>query len=158
MKTARYFHQFAAKSCAFLSAAFIISAAPAFAYQQDHNQQSEIRYIDRSKGEQPTDGALLWRIEHPESSNIKSSYIFGTIHIDDERVMEIPDTLLHRLIAADTLMLELELNDGGSVDMLRKMLFTDGRDLTQVIGEQSFKDCRCHGTGTGNCQRTTFRL
>ena len=159
MKTARYFHQFAAKSCAFLSAAFIISAAPAFAYQQDHKQQSEIRYIDRSKGErnfatpvflpqsdldqqltQPTDGALLWRIEHPESSNIKSSYIFGTIHIDDERVMEIPDTLLHRLIAADTLMLELELNDGGSVDMLRKMLFTDGRNLTQVIGEQSFKD------------------
>jgi uncharacterized protein YbaP (TraB family) len=37
-------------------------------------------------------------------------------------------------------MLELELNDGGSVDMLRKMLFTDGRNLTQVIGEQSFKD------------------
>jgi len=160
MKTARYFHQFAAKSCAFLSIALFISAAPALAYQQEQNQQSEIRYIDRSKGErniaiplyipqtdntqqntQPSDGALLWRIEHADKKNrVRSSYIFGTIHIDNEKVMDIPDTLLHRLIAADTLMLELELNDDGSVDMLRKMLFTDGRNLTQVIGEQSFKD------------------
>ncbi len=159
MKIALYFHRFTAKSCAFLSIVLLISTAPALAYQQEQSQQSEIRYIDRSKGErniaiplyspetdhvqqitQPSGGALLWRIEQPESSNIKSSYIFGTIHIDDERVMEIPDNLLHRLIAADTLMLELELNDGGSVDLLRKMLFTDGRNLTQVIGEQSFKD------------------
>lgn len=160
MKTALYFHRFAEKSCAFLSVALLLCTAPAFAYQQEQSQQPEIRYIDRSKGERnyavpydqpeadyaqlealpPGDGALLWRIEQPESSNIKSSYIFGTIHIDDERVMEIPDNLLHRLIAADTLMLELELNDSGSVDMLRKMLFTDGRNLTQVIGEQSFID------------------
>jgi hypothetical protein len=159
MKTAHYFHKLAAKSCAFLSIVLLISAAPALAYQQEQGQPSEIRYIDRSKGErniaiplylpqtdhaqqitQASGDALLWRIEHADkNSSTRSSYIFGTIHIDDERVMEIPDTLLHRLIAADTLMLELELNDG-SVDMLRKMLFTDGRNLSQVIGEQSFKD------------------
>lgn len=160
MKIVISFHQFAAKSFSLLTVAFLMSALPVLAYQQELKQSSEVRYIDRSKGErniavplyQPETtqtqeitanpgSAFLWRIEQTDKSTaIKSSYIFGTMHIDDERVMEIPDSLLHRLIAADVLMLELELNDNGSVDMLRKMLFTDGRNLTQVIGEQGFID------------------
>ncbi|MCK5359382.1 MAG: TraB/GumN family protein [Gammaproteobacteria bacterium] len=158
MKTVISFHQLATKVCSFLILALIINAAPALAYQQQ--QQSEIRYIDRSKGErnialpvyqpasettgvddQTSEGTLLWRIEHANNTtDIRSSYIFGTIHIDDERVMNIPDNLVHRVIAADVLMLELELNDNSSVDMLRKMLFTDGRNLSQVLGEQDFKN------------------
>lgn len=130
----------------------------------------EIRYIDRSKGEinhaipvirsvpkkeaftrYPAGTPLLWRIEQPDRlNNARSSYIFGTIHLDDEKVMAIPDSLLRRLAVADTLMLELELNDLGSVDVLRKMLFTDGRNLAQVIGETSFNEVSEALINTGN--------
>lgn len=173
MKSALFLQQIAAKTCSFLSAALLISTTtPALAYQQEPNQASEIRYVDRSKGErnipvpvylpetaqlrkkeksQDVSTTLLWRIEPVDKNiSIRNSYIFGTIHLDDEQVMNIPDGLLHRLIAADVLMLELELNDNGSVDMLRKMLFTDGRNLTQVIGEQSFKDVSKALSASGN--------
>jgi uncharacterized protein YbaP (TraB family) len=141
---------------------------PAVAYQTTQNTQSEIRYIDRSKGERnkafpvyPTDSrkiadeqtgsTLLWRIEHPDIYNgIRSSYIFGTIHLDDTRIMDIPDSVIKRLKVADTLMLELELNANGSVDMLRKMLFTDGRKLTQVIGETTYNEVKNALIESGN--------
>ncbi|MDX2488163.1 MAG: TraB/GumN family protein [Gammaproteobacteria bacterium] len=142
----------------------------AFADQANPVYQAEIRYIDRSKGErnqaipvtQPVPGNVytqaqqanspfLWRIEHPGNHNgARSNYIFGTIHIDDEKVMTLPDSVRQRLIVADTLMLELELNANGSVDVLRKMLFTDGRNLMQVIGEEEFSEVSTALIKTGN--------
>lgn len=132
----------------------------AIAERTAQSAQSEIRYIDRSKGErnraipvtQPVDKSknsaaghadspMLWRIEHPDpQSNIRSSYIFGTIHMDNEEVMAIPDSVLQRLYAADTLMLELELNPNNSINVLRKMLFTDGKNLEQVLGTSEFNE------------------
>ncbi len=148
----------------------LVCSAPAIAYKTAQYTQPETHYIDRSKGErnrarpvsQPdyytnkhiglqAGSPMLWRIEHPDSgSGVLSSYIFGTIHIDDEKVMAIPDSVLRRLAAADTLMLELELNDGGSVNILRKMLFTDGRSLEQVIGETEFKEVTLALAESGN--------
>jgi uncharacterized protein YbaP (TraB family) len=141
---------------------------PALAYQTSNKTQSEIRYVDRSKGErnkafpvhladstpiaeEQTGSALLWRIEHPDIYNgIRSSYIYGTIHLDDTRVMDIPDSVLKRLGVADTLMLELELNANGSIDLLRKMLFTDGRKLTQIIGEATYNEVKKALVESGN--------
>jgi len=142
---------------------------PAIADKTAQYSRPDIRYIDRSKGErnravpvshdhysenlagQQSGSPMLWRIEHPNTnSGIRSSYIFGTIHIDDEEVMAIPDSVLHRLNAADTLMLELELNAGGFENILRKMLFTDGRNLKQVIGETEFKEVALALAKSGN--------
>ena len=149
----------------------LLLAAPAIATQAVYSAQAETRYIDRSKGERNkaypvreyktadsqtqsgnTDGPLLWRIEHPNTvaGDIRSSYIFGTIHIDDKRVMAIPGSITRRLSSVDTLMLELELNANGSVDILRKMLFTDGRSLPQVIGEEPFNRVTEALLDTGN--------
>ena len=143
---------------------------PAIAYKTAQYSQPDIHYIDRSKGErnrtflvsqpdhdsdylasQQAGSPMLWRIEYPDTnSDIRSSYIFGTIHIDDEKVMAIPDSVLRRLAASDTLMLELELNASGSVNILRKMLFTDGRNLKQVIGETEFKKVTLALAESGN--------
>jgi uncharacterized protein YbaP (TraB family) len=121
-------------------------------------QQAEIRYVDVDKGERNRpvaishiqrennthfsrqDGKLLlWRIEHPDpNSGIRSSYILGTIHLDDSRVMDIPASIMRRLHAAKTLMLELEINEINSAETLRKMLFTDGRDLPHVVGGKQY--------------------
>ncbi|NOY17212.1 MAG: TraB/GumN family protein [Gammaproteobacteria bacterium] len=145
-------------------------SAPAIAYKTAQYSQPDIRYIDRSKGErnrpfsvsrpaqhsnplaeQQAGSPMLWRIEQPGTNNgILSSYIFGTIHIDNEKVMAIPDNVVRRLAAANTLMLELELNASGSVNILRKMLFTDGRNLEQVIGETEFKAVTLALSQSGN--------
>ena len=155
----------------------VLLTAPVMATDTAYTEQPEIRYIDRSKGERNTaypvsndvvrndhiaarqaGGPLLWRIEHPDfsSKGLRSSYIFGTIHIDDKRVMAIPDSVLRRLTSVDTLMLELELNENGSVDILRKMLFTDGRSLPQVIGDEPFRKVSDALHETGN--RLSFEV
>lgn len=154
-----------------LIAALLLACSTAAASDRSSpNPQSEIRYIDRSKGESnnaysisppvsydevaqdhQTGSPFLWRIQHPDSQNTaRSSYIFGTIHIDDQKVMSLTDNVLQRLIVADTLLLELELNANGSVDVLRKMLFTDGRNLTQVVGEETFVEVSEALQNTGN--------
>ena len=154
----------------FIFALQLVCPSAATAVQTGLNSQSDIRYIDRSKGERnnaysvslpasyneisqdhQTGSPFLWRIEPPESrSTARSSYIYGTIHIDDKKVMALSDSVVQRLIVADMLMLELELNANGSVDVLRKMLFTDGRNLTQVIGEESFIEVSEALVKTGN--------
>ena len=154
----------------FIVALQLVSPSAATAAQSGLNPQSDIRYIDRSKGERnnaysvslpasyneisqdhQTGSPFLWRIEPPENhSTARSSYIYGTIHIDDKKVMALSDSVVQRLMVADMLMLELELNANGSVDVLRKMLFTDGRNLTQVIGEESFTEVSEALVKTGN--------
>ena len=148
----------------------LVWSFPAIADKSAQYSQPDIRYIDRSKGErnrafpvsqpdhdseylasQQAGSPMLWRIEHPDATSENlSSYIFGTIHIDDEKVMAIPDSVMRRLAAADTLILELELNASGSVNILRKMLFTDGRSLKQVIGETEFKEVTLALAESGN--------
>jgi len=153
-----------------IAALLLASYTDAAGEQANPSQQSEIRYIDRSKGESNnaysvsppapynelaqdnhTGIPFLWRIQHPDSQNsTRSSYIFGTIHIDDKQVMALTDSVFQRLVVADRLMLELELNENGSVDVLRKMLFTDGRNLTQVVGEETFIEVSEALQNTGN--------
>ncbi len=148
----------------------LIGFTPVAAFQASQNASPEIRYIDRSKGERnrafpvsparynnseqsefQTGDPMLWRIAPPQpDTGIRSSYIFGTIHIDDRKVMDIPDSVLRRLATADTLILELELNETGSVNILRKMVFTDGRNLKQVIGEDSFEQVSTALADSGN--------
>ena len=154
----------------FMVALLLAVSTLAAADQANPNPQPEIRYIDRSKGESnnaysvsrpatyneigqdhQTGSPFLWRIEYPERhSTARSSYIYGTIHIDDKNVMAVSDSVLQRLVVADTLMLELEMNANGSVDVLRKMLFTDGRHLSQVIREETFIEVSEDLIRTGN--------
>lgn len=80
---------------------------------------------------------LLWKIDAPGGA---SNYIMGTIHLDDERILDLPDTVLSRLRSADRLMLELKLDQRTSLDIMRRMIFTDGRTLPQVIGDDLYTD------------------
>jgi len=84
---------------------------------------------------------LLWQVD---KAGIPSSYIYGTIHIDDQRVMDLPDAVATRLRTANQLILELPLGQHGSNDILRNMIFTDGRTLQQVIGPDLFRELRGH--------------
>lgn len=99
--------------------------------------RTEVLDVSTGNDTSRTGRPLLWKIDLPGTA---SSYIMGTIHLDDERIMDLSDTVLTRLRSADRLMLELKLDQRTSLDVMRKMIFTDGRTLQQVVGEELFSD------------------
>ncbi|HBE93320.1 MAG TPA: hypothetical protein DDW55_12685 [Gammaproteobacteria bacterium] len=101
----------------------------------------EVLNISTNNEAPRTGRPLIWKIDSPGTA---SNYIMGTIHLDDERIMDLSDTVLTRLRSADRLMLELDLDQRTSLDIMRKMIFTDGRTLQQVIGEDLFSDLSEH--------------
>jgi len=104
--------------------------------QANTSNTARIEVLDwSSDSEIRTGHPLIWKIDRP---GMASSYIMGTIHVDDERVMALSDTILTRLRSADRVLLELKLDQRTPIDIMRRMTFTDGRTLKQVIGDELY--------------------
>lgn len=83
---------------------------------------------------------LLWRVEKP---GLAPSYLFGTIHLTDPRVIDLPGPVHEALAKSKTLVIEnLDTLDQSSLPQKMSahanlMVFTDGTRLTQHMnGEQ----------------------
>ncbi len=78
---------------------------------------------------------LLWKIER---DGVEPSWVFGTMHVSDERVTALPKPLVDVLTKVDSLSLELifhdRMNDGD--DDGRTL--GDGRRLKDIIGQRLF--------------------
>ncbi len=81
------------------------------------------------------DHGLLWRVQGPGGG---SDYIFGTIHIEDPRVLALPDAVVSALAAADTFVMELKPDLSSLTQLGTAMLYSDGNDLEQVLGTDLF--------------------
>jgi uncharacterized protein YbaP (TraB family) len=80
------------------------------------------------------DQGLLWRIETPAAA----SHVFGTIHVDDPRVIELPGQVTRALTDARSLTLELSLDPANVLALASRMLLQDGRDLAAIAGPELF--------------------
>ncbi len=78
---------------------------------------------------------LLWKIER---DGVEPSWVFGTMHVSDERVTALPKPLVDVLTKVDSLSLELifhdRMNDGGD----ESRMLGDGRRLKDIIGPRLF--------------------
>lgn len=86
-------------------------------------------------GELPYGKGLLWKIER---HGVEPSYVFGTMHLSDERVTALPKPLVEVLTKIDSLSLELIFHDrmdGGDGDGRE---LGDGRRLKDIIGPRMF--------------------
>jgi len=81
------------------------------------------------------DKGLLWRVE---KSGVAPSYLFGTIHIADPRVTALPDVVRNQLDAAKSFTMEVALDSPNIATLAARMVYTDGRDLPGVVGEELF--------------------
>jgi len=92
-------------------------------------------------GQSAADGTrgLLWKIE---SKNGKPSYLFGTIHVADPRVTNLPPPVRAVFDAADGLFVEVVPNVENMARLTRSMRFSDGRTLTQTIGARMYADAQ----------------
>jgi uncharacterized protein len=89
-------------------------------------------------------GAILWRIE---KTGAPPSYLFGTMHLTDERINALSPAVKAALSGTNRLVLELDdLSPGGFVKLIAGspqlvglMMFTDGRRLDQLLGTDDFR-------------------
>lgn len=82
-------------------------------------------------GAYASERGLLWHI----SGNGADSYLFGTMHSEDPRVTRLPEAVSRKLSAADTLMLELALDEQAQMAVALEMFLPEGSSLSAVVGE-----------------------
>jgi len=74
---------------------------------------------------------VLWRIEKP---GVAPSYAFGTIHIDDPRVLELPRAVTLALRQSKTFTMEMLTDETAHRKFTRASRLGDGSDLPAVLG------------------------
>lgn len=76
------------------------------------------------------DKGLLWKVER---SGARPSYVLGTIHSEDERVLALPPPVQAAFDGASTLVMEAIMDQDAMAVMSARMMFGDGRTLKQVL-------------------------
>ncbi len=79
---------------------------------------------------------ILFRVEQAGSP---PSYIFGTIHSEDPRVVRLAPPVRKALADADRVVLELKLDGASLLAAANGMVFPDGRELPQVLGPELYR-------------------
>jgi uncharacterized protein len=80
-----------------------------------------------------TERPFLWRIDGPTPS-----YLYGTVHVPDPRVLELPEVVRRALDAADSFSGEIPLDAGTQAGLLGRVLLPPGQDLRKIAGEEVF--------------------
>ena len=102
------------RACAALVAALSLVAAPA--------------------GAQRYDQGLLWRVETPAGEG----HVFGTIHVEDPRVTDLPQPVARAFDESRSVTIELSLEPGNVTALASRMVLQDGRDLAGIAGPELF--------------------
>jgi hypothetical protein len=89
---------------------------------------------------------LLWRVE---AGGATASHVFGTIHLADPRVTALPPVVAREFERARSVVLEARLDGAGFQLLAGSMLYTDGRDLAGVAGEDLFRKTVAVAGGAG---------
>lgn len=90
--------------------------------------------------------ALLWKVEKGEDNPV--SYLFGTMHVTDDRLLDVPDEVLDALNGAEIVALEnLDVLDRSvAKQRMREMpelwKFEDGESLRDYMNEEDLETLR----------------
>jgi hypothetical protein len=78
----------------------------------------------------PNGDALLWKVT---TESGKVSHVFGTIHSDDKRVMELRPGVQAAFTGSERLLLEIALSPEGVLDMMARLYRRDNSELKQDL-------------------------
>lgn len=78
---------------------------------------------------------LLWKIE---KTNTRPSYVFGTIHLDDARVTDLPAPVKETFARSRSFTMEMIIDEASTQIFATWMLLEDGDDLKTLLGEPLF--------------------
>jgi uncharacterized protein YbaP (TraB family) len=74
---------------------------------------------------------LLWKIE---GANGQPSYVFGTMHIADARVVAVPAPVQASFDSSGNFAMEVTLDTANLMQLASRMVLADGRDLAAILG------------------------
>ena len=78
---------------------------------------------------------VLWRVSAPGGA---PSYVFGTVHLSDPRVINLPEPVAEAFRSAKHLAVELKTTPQVRLQLSAAMLLTDSRSLDQILGPELF--------------------
>jgi len=79
---------------------------------------------------------LLWKIEKPE---MPTSYVYGTMHVSDPRVVTLAPLVEKAFMEADQFVMEMVLNFKSMGYVTSASFFNDGRTLPSLMDEADYK-------------------
>jgi len=89
----------------------------------------------RSAGAEPFSHGLLWKISR---GGAVAGHVFGTIHVADPRLGELPAPVAAALAQSSSLTVEYLPDDYGKERFLEASMFPDARTLEGTIGAEDF--------------------
>lgn len=113
-----------------------LGSSAALAANNDNSSRSATARAKPTANAKFTKG-VLWKIE---TQNAPPSFLFGTIHSDDARVVALPPVVAKSLDDASRFAMEALIDGDGLVQMAQAMYFNDGKTLEQVIGKKLYAD------------------
>lgn len=78
---------------------------------------------------------LLWKVER---AGVKPSYLFGTVHSEEPRVLNVPAVVQQAFDAAQSFTMEVLLDDSATQQMMSRMFLPAGQDLQMLLGQPLF--------------------
>jgi uncharacterized protein len=94
----------------------------------------------------PTEKPFLWRIDGPVPS-----YLYGTVHVPDQRVLALPDVVKRAFDSSDVFTAEIPLDAATQGSLLSKVMLPPGQDLRKITGDDVFaRLIRVVGKALGN--------
>ena len=79
---------------------------------------------------------VFWKID---AGARPPSYLFGTIHSADPRVIAFQPSVLRAFDRADVFVMEMTLEAQSFLTLGASMMFTDDRDLERLLGREDFR-------------------
>ena len=94
--------------------------------------------------ETPFGQGRLWKVEHPGGGSAPApSFVFGTMHVTDPRVFELPDEVEAAFDSAEVAAFEVDYRRRSDRETLNQFFYLpDGQSLRQVLDYDTFRDLR----------------
>ncbi|MDH5444931.1 MAG: TraB/GumN family protein [Gammaproteobacteria bacterium] len=81
---------------------------------------------------------ILWEVS---KSTSRPSYLLGTVHSDDTRVIKLPKIILDKLNRADSFTAELKMDRHSMQQASQLMFLSPGQTLESQIGAKRYQSC-----------------
>lgn len=89
-------------------------------------------------GETATPRGILYEIRPP--TGVAPSFLFGTIHSEDKRVLDLPAPVRSAFEASSNVALEVVPDASAIIKAMVTMAYTDGRRLRDVLPEDLYRE------------------
>ena len=118
----------------------LLSGSLSAADLKDKLTNADCRVIEETTSESNSvakfSNAVLWKVSNAGKS---SSYIFGTIHVSDPRITNLPDPVKSALNNSDTFVMEALPTPEEALALSQMMFYADGTTLKDYLDDELFQ-------------------